>query len=119
MQDRIKKKSASSATFDQASVSGAASLIQAELASEPERYKRVTHYSNLITVFLQRGGAGNISFTGSAAAEKELSNSGMDANTNTQIRNNLANQGLGGVGNTAQQSLIKGQELNNLLLDLK
>ncbi|MBI2519599.1 MAG: hypothetical protein HYV97_04255 [Bdellovibrio sp.] len=118
MQDRIAKTSATTATFDQTSTGDAAKLIQQELASEPERYKRVTHYSNLITVFLQKGGSGNLSFTGSAAAEKELGNSALDANTNTQIRTNLANQGLGGGGNTAQQSLIKGETLNNLLLDL-
>ncbi|HAZ14749.1 MAG TPA: hypothetical protein DCY86_18310 [Bdellovibrionales bacterium] len=118
MQERIQKNSATTATLDQSSASTAAANIQQELSSEPERYKRVTHYSNLITVFLQKGGAGSITFIRSAAAERELGNSAMDAATNTQIRNNLANQGLGGSANTAQQSLIKGQDLNSILIDL-
>ncbi len=124
MQDKIKnKKTAQGNTFDKDSVATAANAIQAELSSEPDRYKRVTNYSNLVTVFLQKSGSGpgGISFSAGASVEKELANSALDPNTNSAIRTNLASQGAGGGGGSqqAQQSLLKGEELNSLLLDLK
>lgn len=120
LQGRIKSKSSTSATFGREEVSSAAESMRAELASEPERFKRVAHYSNLITVFLSGGEAGGVSMTSSVSAERELANSAINAETNTAIQNNLNTQGLGGGGaggTQAQQSLINKDGLNSILID--
>gem|GEM_PF-4377753 len=127
MSDRIKTRTAGqgSGSFSQETAQSTAQQLQTELATEPARYKRVVHFSNLITGFLgstnSSSGGNNNSVSiggGGIGVERELANSSEDAALNTRIRANIQAQGgaIGGSG-SGGQSTVDVNTLNRLLIE--